>query len=1247
MFSPLGRRRDGTKEISVPRRDTTTIEDPIEEFNYLLDRLNCLIGISKEDFFELKETPSEKASLPFFRRPRKRDSDVEEKGDGESNDDAKNTGPGTSTPIPQTPPPLRPSRTSKNSAIFIPIAEEEECVEIIRRISELVIIGERVVATQMEKEDKLKQHRQKKGWGASITDDDDIVNEQAEPELEPGSEAYIGIFDLFFERNGLGTIVDILTGDLFKPNPLSDTADNNANTGENANAEDTAVEETKTNQETTDEDKALGEVEDETENTRGVHSSEFDNDEVLGESNGDALLPNQNSEESANVHHKVLPPLSIATQSVQSVSILVQNVSRATSLYFVLSNNYINALIDLPLDLYTAAEKNRVAGNTNTQALRNKHFTTPELQELTTHFVTFLKSLALRMNTETLQFYLKYPAYTPDDGDNASEETKARAIEFPLYARALDFCAAHHDSFVRVTAMNICLNTLRLTTVVPVEGDADDSKAKKVGSSPDGVLHHARPLPFRERLAIATHTCAPSRVERLASPIFTKLNSLWCQLQEKFLYLDSWQDEEDDRPKQVAPMDSAKERERRHNAFKDVAATLQDQLLLLDDLFKVGLTALNEQIIEMMLATFVYPLLLQPLLVYYQRLPFDSGEAPPLLDPFARRGLTVDFNEVGRVPPEVSAPAKTALFTLAGVFHLISNRPLLRLLFCALFHPLSPDSSGETVISAEGCVTRLDENGNKVIRVDDPSSKSNSERISYPFGGKEQAPSLIDHEAAENCVFVLSPALAEVLKVGGGDYQPPPTNTRKNPYRRAILQMLEVPHHMSDFRKLSFHTVDAAVSNFDGTFIVDTLLGRGVLSSKADLADCLQEVVAALCEGLVNGVPGPFGTWKLQFDSTAAHAMLCVTLKCPEALDLAAKIVGERYWKAASLVASIPGRIPTTQHLGSIMNLVFYEAASKRRKATFSDLYYLKNTDPLRFSTGIASSSTFRSLCDRSFEAPPTPVLLNKFNEHTAMDLGSSSCRAMLKLDALNTFLKATSREPSLIADVNPFGFALTSDRGIVETKECFVDDLTRSIHSYLSPGFCKALTGGFDVSSSQRPMPGSIVALVGRTAMPCVCEAPPSATASANGSKLVVEGVIWQSLYLVFFGTYLVLAEPAVGSPGNGRVVTSCVLSRITVARDPNPPADPSSPARRLLMAYKWFDTEAPGLFVYDEEPKVEEVGPFNRVRLWRSKLDVWFEDEGAAAHAYHSIHFQIDKAKTLRGDSILDYLAQHEEGS
>lgn len=53
---------------------------------------------------------------------------------------------------------------------------------------------------------------------------------------------------------------------------------------------------------------------------------------------------------------------------------------------------------------------------------------------------------------------------------------------------------------------------------------------------------------------------------------------------------------------------------------------------------------------------------------------------------------------------------------------------------------------------------------------------------------------------------------------------------------------------------------------------------------------------------------------------------------------------------------------------------------------------------------------------------------------------------------------------------------------------------------------------------------------LSGRTAMPCVCEASSRESNSEGGAKMVVEGVTWQSLYLVFFGSYMVLAEPAPG---------------------------------------------------------------------------------------------------------------------
>lgn len=99
-----------------------------------------------------------------------------------------------------------------------------------------------------------------------------------------------------------------------------------------------------------------------------------------------------------------------------------------------------------------------------------------------------------------------------------------------------------------------------------------------------------------------------------------------------------------------------------------------------------------------------------------------------------------------------------------------------------------------------------------------------------------------------------------------------------------------------------------------------------------------------------------------------------------------------------------------------------------------------------------------------------------------------------------------------------------------MDTKECFVEDLARSIHSYLSKAFCDALTDApEESSSSERPTPGSIVVLSGRTAMPCVCEVSADMD-TGSGAKMVVEGVTWQSLYLVFFGPDMVLAEPVAG---------------------------------------------------------------------------------------------------------------------
>ena len=124
----------------------------------------------------------------------------------------------------------------------------------------------------------------------------------------------------------------------------------------------------------------------------------------------------------------------------------------------------------------------------------------------------------MRVNAETLQFFLSFPVsatatrMTTKDGNEEQRRQegsgrKERNVEFPLYARALEFCSPllvlptssssssqssssrnlpvqrradeegnHHldDPFVRITAMSICMNILRLVTYRHCDDDDHD-----------------------------------------------------------------------------------------------------------------------------------------------------------------------------------------------------------------------------------------------------------------------------------------------------------------------------------------------------------------------------------------------------------------------------------------------------------------------------------------------------------------------------------------------------------------------------------------------------------------------------------------------------------------------------------------------------------------------------------------------------------------------------------------------------
>jgi hypothetical protein len=121
-----------------------------------------------------------------------------------------------------------------------------------------------------------------------------------------------------------------------------------------------------------------------------------------------------------------------------------------------------------------------------------------------------------------------------------------------------------------------------------------------------------------------------------------------------------------------------------------------------------------------------------------------------------------------------------------------------------------------------------------------------------------------------------------------------------------------------------------------------------------------------------------------------------------------------------------------------------------------------------------------------------------------------------------------------------------------------------------------------------------------------------------------------------------MILAEPErKGSGGNGRVVSASHLTRIQVEKDTLPPAGNSSPARRLLVTHYSLESETPGLFLRDESVHAVTFGPFNRLTHQKATLDVWFEDENAAEHAYRVLTIKLGRATAKRGNRLREILA------
>ena len=108
----------------------------------------------------------------------------------------------------------------------------------------------------------------------------------------------------------------------------------------------------------------------------------------------------------------------VRIQVIQSLSILIANTTREISVFYLLSNNYINDLIVSNFDFAN--------------------------EDILAYYISFLKKLSLRLNLRTIHFFFNEAA-----GD------------FPLYTEAIKFFA-HGEGMVRTAVRSITLNIFRV-----------------------------------------------------------------------------------------------------------------------------------------------------------------------------------------------------------------------------------------------------------------------------------------------------------------------------------------------------------------------------------------------------------------------------------------------------------------------------------------------------------------------------------------------------------------------------------------------------------------------------------------------------------------------------------------------------------------------------------------------------------------------------------------------------------------
>ena len=142
----------------------------------------------------------------------------------------------------------------------------------------------------------------------------------------------------------------------------------------------------------------------------------------------------------------------VKSQILQSLSMMINNVQDPTSIYYLLSNNYLNHLIQSfhPLD----------------------RFTSSALDEIVPMYVSLLKSLALKLRDHPhLVEFLIVPS-----------SDKNNTYSFPLFSAAISVAMSRYaksDAFGHITALSIVVNLCQIPSDVVLHMIEDNTSSQQ------------------------------------------------------------------------------------------------------------------------------------------------------------------------------------------------------------------------------------------------------------------------------------------------------------------------------------------------------------------------------------------------------------------------------------------------------------------------------------------------------------------------------------------------------------------------------------------------------------------------------------------------------------------------------------------------------------------------------------------------------------------------------------------------